>query len=441
MGKLIMNNKEREQLIVFKRLDEKEISQAIAAEILHMSIRWVRTKFKRYKNEGDSGLVHRNRGQASSKRWNAADKAFSIELLKSDWHGFGPTFAAEKLMQKHNIKISPETLRTVMLANGIEYSKRKSGKRRRRRERRLVLGIMVQLDGSPHDWFEGRGPSCTLLVFIDDATSQILWLEFAESESLHSVMRAAMGYFKKHGRPVSFYVDYGSVFSVNTNNKERYKKSQFERAMKELSVTMIHARSPQAKGRVERCNRTMQDRLIKEMRLEGINALEAANRFVQEGSFIAEHNAKFAEEAAQPGDAHCSVDHYDLDNILCVKATRTIMNDYTISYNNRILQLIDTKPVSVRPKDIAAVHHHLDGNIHLKIRNSMLRFKEVGSRKRNKITPVEFVQIQRDIVDTIDNNEVPAERNFSCWQDANPSILNDIERAHLTTLTLKALSQ
>ena len=227
--------------------------------MLGITGRWLREKYNRYLKEGDIGLIHKNRGKPSTRRWNSKELAFSINLLKTDWMGFGPTFASENLKQIYNINVTRETLRKAMLANGIDYNKRKKGNKEDAANGRRYLDLMVQLDGSPHDWFEGRGPKCTLLVFIDDATSQFLWLEFAESESVISVMKATKQYFTKFGKPVSFYVDYGSVFSVNTNNKERIKKSQYERAMSELGVEIIHARSPQAKGRVERCNRTMQE--------------------------------------------------------------------------------------------------------------------------------------------------------------------------------------
>jgi hypothetical protein len=175
-----------------------------------------------------------------------------------------------------------------------------------------MRGMLIQLDGSPHDWFEGRASKCTLIVFIDDATSEILWLEFVKSESFSGVAGATKNYVEKCGRPTSFYVDYGSVFSVNLNNPERCKKTQFERIMKEMNIDVIHARSPQAKGRVERCNKTMQDRLVKEMRLAGISSIKDANRFVRQGDFIKRHNLKFAVPPIQEGNVHKDIEGYNL---------------------------------------------------------------------------------------------------------------------------------
>jgi len=431
MDKLIMSRKEREQLKVFGKLASKEITQAAAAQMLNMGERGVRKKFKRYRKEGDAGLVHRSRGRPSLKRWNDGEKALAIELLKSDWHGFGPTYTAEKLYELKGIKVSEETVRKVMIAEGLWIVGKRKHKHRQRRERKLMVGILVQLDGSPHDWFEGRAHKCTLLVFIDDATSRILWLEFVESESFDGVAGAAKKYMKKYGRPAAFYVDYGSVFSVNLNNPEREKITQLERIMHDLAIAMNHASSPQAKGRVERCNGTMQDRLVKEMRLANISSIEEANKFVQHGDFIERHNAKFAVPPAQEGDAHRSIQGYDLDKIFCTQEERIVTNDFTISYQSRILQLTKYQPAIIRPKDHVIVCRYLDGKITVRVRTHELYFKEIGMRKVSKISPVDYVSQERD--NSLENEacdiplagglrEVPINpiamvenRNFSCW--------------------------
>ena len=294
---------------------------------------------------------------------------------------------------------------------------------------------MVQLDGSPHDWFEGRAPKCTLLVFIDDATSQILWLEFVESESLHAVMQAAKNYFTKYGRPGEFYVDYGSVFSVNTNNRDRDKITQFERAMRELGITVIHAKSPQAKGRVERCNRTMQDRLVFELRLANACSIDQANRFLRTSDFIAEHNSLYAREAAQSGDAHRSIENYDLINILCIKTERVVTNDYTLTYKRRILQLLDTKSVLVRPKDHIGLHEHFDGSISLFSRKKSLAFREIGTKEPTKLNPVAYVNFERQAP-----IEILSSKDESV-STVNSNLLNQLEQAHLKALALQALSR
>lgn len=262
MGKITMSKKERKQLVVFNKLKQGEITQVEAALKLDISARWVRKKYKRYVLQGDAGLVHANRGRSSTRGWDEAERSYAMDLLKGDWHDFGPTYTSKKLKLLKGIFVSKETLRKAMIDEGIcgtWQRKKRRIKHRKRRERRERVGHLVQLDGSPHDWFEGRAPWCTLLVFIDDATSRILWLQFATGESTLEVMRATQEYTKRNGAPHEFYVDYGSVFSVNLNNSERDKKTQWERAVASLGSEVIHARSPQTKGRVERSNGTMQD--------------------------------------------------------------------------------------------------------------------------------------------------------------------------------------
>ena len=386
-----MSKIEREHLGVFQQLNAGQITQAAAAQMLNFSERWVNKKFKRYRMQGDVALIHQSRGKQSPKRWNEKDRKITIDLLKSEWQGFGPTFTAEKLKELKDIIVSDETVRKMMIAEGLWIPEQQKLKHRKWRERKKIRGILVQLDGSPHDWFEGRGPKCTLLVFIDDATSELLWLEFAESESFHGVASATKKYMEKFGRPVSFYTDYGSVFSVNLNNEERDKITQFERIMKELLVEVKHARSPQAKGRVERANQTLQDRLVKEIRLAGISSIEAANKFVQEGNFIASHNAKFAVPPATEGDAHRSIKNYDLNDVFCSQETRKVNNDFTVHYRCRIIQLEKDQPAIIRPKNHVIVCEHLDGKMTIKIRNNKLNFKEVGMRKIGKLGPVENV--------------------------------------------------
>lgn len=383
MGKfIIMSRKEKEREKVYEQLVRKEITQEAASQILGLGTRQIRTNLKRYKNEGT--VVHKNRGKPSKKKLDPEKRTFAVELLKSElWRDFGPTFAAEKLYDLHNIKINRESVRQIMREEGIPYEKRKVGKRRKRRERKRMFGIMIQLDGSPHKWFGANGEEYTLLVFIDDATSRIVWLEFVKSESLESVMQATRNYMQRFGRPVSFYVDFGSVFRVNVNNPDHEKLTQFERSMKELGTQMIHAHSPEAKGRVERSNRTHQDRLVKELRLAGIKDPVAANGFLP--LYIEKHNEKFAEDPFEPGDAHRSIDSFNLDEILCVHEERVIQNDYTILFKRRVLQLSDKRNIRYKPRDIITVKEKLDGALVLSIRGFSLDYKELTSRPKKEI--------------------------------------------------------
>jgi len=239
--------------------------------------------------------------------------------------------------------------------------------------------MMIQLDGSPHDWFEGRGPKCTLLVFIDDATSTIVWAELVPSESTESLMQATRNYIEHHGRPLSFYVDFGGVFSVNTNNPDRVKITQFKRACDELGIDMIYAHSPQAKGRVERSNDTHQDRLVKELRLRNISTIPEANKFIAE-VYLPAHNKAFAVKAAKEGDIHRPITTHNLDTIFCLKEERIIRNDFTVQYKNRILQLLAEQKAVIRPKETINIFEHFDGALSIFIRNIRLNFTEIERR-------------------------------------------------------------
>lgn len=379
-----MSKKEHEQIIVFEQIKNGLITRVEASVRLGVSERWARQKYKRYLEDGKAGLIHKSRGRPSKNRWDPIEKTLMIELLGKEWHGFGPTFTSEKLRELKDIKVSKETVRQVMISEGIPRAERKRKSGHQQRERRPMKGLLVQLDGSPHDWFEGRGPKCTLLVFIDDATSEILWLEFVKSESNIDVMKATKNYIERHGRPHEFYVDNGGVFKVNLNNAEGDKKTQWERALSDLSIEIVHANSPQAKGRVERANQTMQDRLIKEMRLAGISTMQEANRYVQKGDFIAKHNQRFGVVPAKKGDAHRPAQLYKLEHIFCIKEERILTNDYTISFHKQILQLDVKQRTIIRPKNVITICTFLDGTKRLFIRSTELTFKEIHMRPKRQ---------------------------------------------------------
>lgn len=395
MDNITMNKKERDQLFVFKKLKIKEITQDVAAKMLGFTTRWIRKKMKRFLKFGDIGLVHKSRGKPSKKSMPNEYKTMIIQLLETEFKGFGPTFATEKLEEFYKIKVSCETMRKFMISNNFWTAKIQKTKHRKWRERKACLGIMEQLDGSPHDWFQGRLPKCTLLVFIDDATSSLMWLEFVKSESFNAVSGATKNYMQKCGRPISFYVDFGSVFSVNTNNPEREKITQYERICVELGVELIHARSPQAKGRVERANQTLQDRLVKEMSLRKISSIEEANKFAQ-GEYLTMHNHKFAVVPASQTNAHRSIEEFDLKNIFCIKNARILHNNFTIAYNNKILQLHDIQKVTLRPKDKITIHEDLEGQITLFIRKIQLAFTHVATAIRHKISPADYVRLNKE---------------------------------------------
>lgn len=379
MNNIIMKRKELEQVKIFEKLKIRKISQSDAAIALGITERQIRNKLKKYKVYGEMSLIHQNRGRPSKRVWNESEKMFVLKLFEADFKGFGPTFASEKLQELYNIKISTETLRQTMIKHDIWIKKIKRSKHRSWRPRVSCVGIMVQLDGSPHDWFEGRAPKCTLLVFIDDATSQLLWLEFVSGESVENLMIATKNYVLKHGIPRRFYTDNGSVFRVNVNNKDRDKQTQFERAINELGSTISHASSPQAKGRVERVNRTLQDRLIKEMTLRNISNMHDANLFVQ-NEYLGIHNSKFAVTPAEAEDLHTSHLGLNLDDIFCIKDFRIIQNDFTVKYKNQLFQLEKEQKTIIRPKEYVQIFEHFDGLISIFLRNTEIYFHKISEK-------------------------------------------------------------
>jgi len=374
-----LSMKEREQIAIFDRLKKKEITQVGAAKALGVTARWIRKKFKRYELYGDHGLVHLNRNRPSPKRWAEKERSFAMSLFEGQFAGFGPTFAVQKLDELYDIKVSKETLRKALIAEGHWAGKKRKIKHRKRRERKEYYGEMAQVDGSPHDWFEGRGPRCTLINFVDDSTSSIPFMMLAPSESKESLMTGLRKYIEMHGIPQIVYVDYGGVFSVNVNNKERDKKTQFERACKELGITVKHASSPQAKGRVERSHGTQQDRLIKEMRLAGISTTVQANEFILK-TYLPKHNKQFAVPPAKKDDIHRSAALFDLDKIFCLKETRQLQKDFVLSYKKRILQLTKQQKAVIRPGETITIHEKFDGSLELYIRGIQLNYIELKQR-------------------------------------------------------------
>lgn len=371
--------KERDQFVIFNKLKEGQITQIAASKMLQFSVRWVRKKFKRFLALGDAGLVHQSRNKPSSKAWNIDQKKLAMKLFEERFSGFGPTFATEKLNELYGIKINRETLRQAMIKHGHWIGKCKRPKHRKWRERKEYFGVLIQLDGSPHDWFEGRGPKCTLLVFIDDATSMIVWAELVPSESVKSVMQATRRYIERYGRPLEFYVDFGSVFSVNTNNPDHVKITQFKRACNELGIDIEFAHSPQAKGRVERSNKTHQDRLIKELRLRNISTMQEANKYIEQ-HYIPAHNKAYAVRPAKDGDVHKPLTMHNLDEIFCLKEERRVQNDFTVLYKKRILQLLADQHAVIRPKEIVNISEHFDETLSLSIRKIPLNFTEIERR-------------------------------------------------------------
>lgn len=341
METVTMSRKEVDRVSVFSELKKGTMTKREAATQLTLSLRQLKRLWSAYKRSDydPMSVVHKLRGAPSNRRLDEALVARAVTLVGDQYPDFGPTFAAEKLREEHALVIGRERLREALIAAGTWTPRQqRQGPVHVWRERRAVRGELVQVDGSPHDWFEGRAPWCTLIQFIDDATSEVLWLEFVPSESTHALMTATRHVLDAHGRPVALYADRGGVFKINLGNENDDRRTQDERALGELGIALIHARSPQAKGRVERGFQTHQDRLVKELRLAKIATMAEANRFLRD-VYLPKHNAKFAVTARQPGDAHRSLDGYDLHEIFCVKEPRIVTNDLTIRYRTRWFQL------------------------------------------------------------------------------------------------------
>lgn len=368
-GTITMSSKEAERIPVLDRLMNKAIKQKQAAQLLHLSVRQIRRLVKKYKREGTVGLTHILRGKESNRRIEESVINKAIELIRTKYADFGPTLAHEKLVENHQITFSRETLRQAMIGEELWRGKqRKMVVLHQLRERRDSLGELVQADGSPHDWFEGRSPYCTLLVFIDDATSKLLWLEFRESESTSSYFLAMKHYLLKNGKPVILYVDKHGVFRVNTTKAQTAGTedtngiTQFGRAMRELSIEVIFANSAEAKGRVEKANQTLQDRLVKEMRLRGINTIEEANRYLPE--FMEMFNRKFAVIPKSPVNLHrLLLPAEKLENILCQKYMRILSKQLTLSYGNKIYQIQTERPTYAMRYAPVVVKEEIEGNI------------------------------------------------------------------------------
>ncbi len=339
-----MSDKELKRLSVLQEICDQRISQSQAAQLLHISERQIRRLLQKYKVQGPAALAHAARGQPSNSKIPEELRLKCLNIVSDQFHGFGPTLAHEKLTTVHGFDISVETLRSWMIAANLWIPRSKRLKRPYQpRYNRDCYGELIQIDGSHHDWFEGRAPKCCLLVFIDDATGKLQHLRFCESESTFDYMLSTRAYIEQLGKPLAFYSDKHSVFRVNQSSKKDTKITQFGRVLNMLNIDIIFANSPQAKGRVECANRTLQDRLIKEMRLEGISSIAEANIWLPR--FIEQFNLKFVKIAFNPKDLHRSVTETpeELDDIFTWREPRRVTNSLTITYDKCVYILESTE--------------------------------------------------------------------------------------------------
>ena len=342
---LEMSTKELSRLEIMQKLSQKRMNQREAGVMLKLSMRQIKRLLKAYRKQGAAGLVSKHRGRKGNNRLAEDVKKRALDLLKTKYKGFGPTLAHEKLVEKEKLQLSDESVRQLMIAEDLWKARKvKKVVVHQLRERRACFGELVQIDGSPHDWFEGRAEACVLLVFIDDATGKLVQLHFVESESFFSYCQAAKGYFRQYGKPVAFYSDKNSIFRVNVpSTGSGDALTQFGRAMQELDIEIICANTPQAKGRVERVIQTLQDRLPKEMRLRNISSHEAGNVYLPE--FIQDFNARFGEDPRSEVDAHRPLTaKEDLARILTWQETRSLSKNLTLQFQKTVYQIQTERP-------------------------------------------------------------------------------------------------
>jgi len=342
----IMSGKELRRVHVIRQTMEKQLTQVKAGTLLGLTPRHIRRLLARVAQAGDQGLAHRGRGTASNRRFPEPVKAKVLRLYAQRYGDFGPTLAAEKLAEHHGIMISAETVRGWLRDAGVDHFARRMRPHRSWRERKAHVGELLQLDGSHHDWFEGRGPRCVLMAYIDDASSRV-FARFYAYEGTIPAMDSFTRYVTRHGIPLAIYADKHTTYqspappTLEEQLAGMKPTSQFGRALGELGVELIPAHSPQAKGRVERLFKTVQDRLVKELRLAGIATLEEANRFLE--GYLPIYNRRFAVAPAQAADLHRPRPaHRELDRILCLKTTRCLRKDFTIAHQGGLYQIHET---------------------------------------------------------------------------------------------------
>ena len=384
---ITMRQRDLKRLHVIRKVVEGSLTQKQAAEVVSLSERQIRRIIRRIEAEGDKGMQHRSRGRQSNRKLPKKLTEKVVRLYQEKYQGFGPTLAAEKLLELEGIAVSKETLRTWLIEAGQWQKGRKVRAHRQWRERKSNFGEMLQLDGSHHDWFEGRRPKCVLMAYIDDATSRV-YARFYEYEGTIPAMDSFKRYIRKYGLPMSIYMDRHTTYkstaapSIEDEINGTEPLSEFGRALTELEVKIIHAYSPQAKGRIERLFKTLQDRLVKEMTIRGISTIEEANKYLE--SYLAAHNKRFAVKAKEREDLHRDIPkRLDLDKILCIRTARALRNDFTIAHNRKLYQIKE----SVKTKEVT-VEERVDGSMFIMHNGIRLTFREITARPEKPKAPV-----------------------------------------------------
>lgn len=388
-----MSQKNIKRFDVLSRLLRKEMNGTRAADLLDLSIRHIRRLKGLVEHGGAKALLHGNTNKQSNRRIPEKEHSKIISLIHKHYADFKPTFTSEKLAERHAINRDPKTIRTIMITEGLWVSKKQKGPEDHRswRQRKAAYGEMEQFDGSYHRWLEGRGPELCLLLAIDDATGKVPYAFFDRNEGVFPVFSFWKQYIITHGKPLSIYLDKFSTYkSTKPASEENHDiKTQFQRAMAELGVEPISAHSPQAKGRVERVFSTLQDRLVKELRLAGISTIEDANLFMIE-EFLPRFNKRFSVEPRSKENLHRSLareERIKLDAIFSRQEERVIQNDFTFSFKKQWYQLHDTQPVLVRKRERVIVEERIDGSVHIRLRGKYLSYTIVPKRQEKRHVP------------------------------------------------------
>jgi len=424
---LQMTQRDIDRIKVLHLAIQKRITQAKAGELLDLSREWVNRLCQKIKKKGDRAIIHGLRGRTSNHQLpvGLADKA--ISKIKEKYSDFCPGFAAEKLLELDKIKLSDEKVRQLMIAASLWEDRKRKATHREWRERKDCFGEMEQMDGSDHDWFEGRRDKCVLLASIDDATNRI-FLRFTEHEDTRNLMQFSRTYLKKFGKPLCFYVDKDSIYKTNRQPSleeelqgRKYALTQFTRAMEvDLDVKVINAGSPQAKGRVERLFETLQDRLVKELRLAGINTIPAANRFL-ERIYLDKHNQKFSVPPKNNTDVHRPVrkTEAELDAILSFQEERVLCNDYTIHWRNRLFQIKKHQPYFLLPRTKVTVEEWLNGRIKIRYKGKYLKMHEIDPKSiRRPLTAISLpvrLENPQPHHPSIPPKDHPWRQSFTAW--------------------------
>jgi len=379
---LTMSRKELNRLEILGRVLDRRLTQPQAAEQLGLSVRQVARLCGKLRVDGPPGLVSKRRGLPSNRVLPSALRERSLELIRSRYPDFGPTLAAEKLREYHEVIVSVETLRKWMIDAEIWVTRRsRAGRVHQPRHRRPCVGELIQIDGCDHEWFEERAPRCTLLVYVDDATSRLMEIRFVASESTFDYFASTESYLRRHGKPVAFYSDRASIFRIAGSTRDTGGLTQFSRALSELNIDIVCANTPQAKGRVERAHLTLQDRLVKELRLRDISTQEAANAYAPE--FIEDYNKRFAKEPLSNHDAHRPV--HAAENLALIftwQENRQVSKDLTLRYR-RGLYLIEPSPEALRLRGKRCrVHEDADGRLEFRDGSRIFPFRAFEQERR-----------------------------------------------------------